>query len=362
MTRTPIPIEEAEEYLLGRLEGAARRRFETRLAQDPALRQLVRELEEGALALALSAPQLRPPREAWTNIQAALTRKSQFEFLGPLLSLHWLSKSWHVAGGVAVAVCLHLAAVHISGLGQKPDQPHWTGQPAETIALVAQPEQTPPTARRNSNPVGSVVAAPELPVGSSAFSRPGIFASAGNVACRENEAAVAPAQALNSSHRRLPHGQRTASVAEARQAGTTNSPNAPVPMVAAAQMPVQVDYVKFSNPVTPASSGVVNLDVGSGLMESTLDPSCAFDGADAHISLFASGDDLIINLDPALLPANLGPLTICMADAAGDVTVVGTVAPGVNPMVIAIQGADLDGSYEYMVIAGSTNVLGCFPP
>ena len=58
------PENEAARYVLGELTAAERREFETRLAQSAELRVLVRELEEGAVALSMVSPRRRPPQEA----------------------------------------------------------------------------------------------------------------------------------------------------------------------------------------------------------------------------------------------------------------------------------------------------------
>jgi hypothetical protein len=361
VTENPIPIEEAEDYLLGRLKRAARSRFEARLGQDAALRRQLRELEEGALALAMSAPQLRPPREAWTNIQAAVTRKQQCGVLGPFLSLHWLANGWQVAGGLAVAVCLHLAAVHLSGAGQKPGQPGRAGQATEKIAMVAPSEKTRQAAMEKQDTAPSVAVARERTTRSPASSMAVAFAPARNEACREKEAAFAPEQEIISNHRRPIHGQRAVSLAKTLPASQTNSPEAQAPNLAAAQPSVQVDYVEFTNPVAMDSTGTVTLYSGIGGEEPTMAPAAPPIASNESISLDAAGNDLIVTIDPATLPANLGPITIWMVDAEGDQTLVGTVNLGVNPVVVDIQNADLGGDYEYTVIAGGTTVLGYFP-
>ena len=48
--------DEAARYLLGELGNVERADFEERLAGSPELRALVRELEEGAVALSMTSP------------------------------------------------------------------------------------------------------------------------------------------------------------------------------------------------------------------------------------------------------------------------------------------------------------------
>lgn len=62
----------AAEYALGTLRGAARRRFERLMRDDPALRALVGAWDARLNPLAESAPPVPPPETVWTRIEARL--------------------------------------------------------------------------------------------------------------------------------------------------------------------------------------------------------------------------------------------------------------------------------------------------
>jgi hypothetical protein len=66
--------DKATDYVLDELPPAERDEFETLLEQSPELRAHVRDLEEGALALATAAPAALPPKNAWTEIQRVIAR------------------------------------------------------------------------------------------------------------------------------------------------------------------------------------------------------------------------------------------------------------------------------------------------
>jgi anti-sigma-K factor RskA len=59
----------AEEYVLGTLQGAARRRFERLLRHDAALRETVQEAARRWNVLVETLPPLQPSAAVWRNIQ-----------------------------------------------------------------------------------------------------------------------------------------------------------------------------------------------------------------------------------------------------------------------------------------------------
>ena len=73
------PEDEAVLYVLGELSAAGRREFEGRLAHSAELRALVRDLEEGAVALSMGLPQRRCPREVWERIEKTVAREERWK-------------------------------------------------------------------------------------------------------------------------------------------------------------------------------------------------------------------------------------------------------------------------------------------
>jgi anti-sigma-K factor RskA len=62
----------AAEYVLGALQGAARRRFESLLPAHPALRKAVTEWERRLNRLAVASPSITPPPEVWRGLEQRL--------------------------------------------------------------------------------------------------------------------------------------------------------------------------------------------------------------------------------------------------------------------------------------------------
>lgn len=108
----------AAEYVLGTLKGGARRRFETHLREDPALRRLVNEWEERLAPMAeFSPPQLAPER-VWLSIERRLglqRRHATWQF--------WRSESlvfWRTLGLASMGCALLLVGVISSSLLDRP--------------------------------------------------------------------------------------------------------------------------------------------------------------------------------------------------------------------------------------------------
>src|SRR5215212_10775878 len=92
-----LPDDEAALYVLGGLSGEDRREFEARLAQSEELRALVRELEEGAVALALAAPRKPAPQQIWTQIEKAVAQETKSTVKFPAFWFGWLRHGWAAA-------------------------------------------------------------------------------------------------------------------------------------------------------------------------------------------------------------------------------------------------------------------------
>src|ERR1700704_5991512 len=97
MPDLPLPEDEAALYVVGELTPAERAGFEARLAQSAELRALVRELEEGAVVLAMAAPRRQPPPLVWQGIEKAVAQESGQKLILPAF---WRN------GWFAAAACL----------------------------------------------------------------------------------------------------------------------------------------------------------------------------------------------------------------------------------------------------------------
>jgi len=95
------PEDEAALYVLGELSGAERREFEGRLALSAELCALVRELEEGTVALSMASPQRRPPGEVWLRIEQEVAGTKRRKIVIPAFWIGWWRNGWGAA-----AACL----------------------------------------------------------------------------------------------------------------------------------------------------------------------------------------------------------------------------------------------------------------
>jgi anti-sigma-K factor RskA len=90
----------AAEYVLGTLQGAARRRFERSLKDDPRLRQLVAQWQERLAPLDEMIEPIKPPARVWRSIEERVRWWSDVPF-------------WRGASIVSAA-CALLLAVYIA--------------------------------------------------------------------------------------------------------------------------------------------------------------------------------------------------------------------------------------------------------
>jgi anti-sigma-K factor RskA len=73
----PLRERLASEYVLGTLRGGARRRFESIMTRDAALRRITRKWQERLLPLAEFAPPVAPDRRVWRAIENRLAGQGQ---------------------------------------------------------------------------------------------------------------------------------------------------------------------------------------------------------------------------------------------------------------------------------------------
>lgn len=103
--------DEAARYVLGEMDTAERRGFESQLERSAELRALVRELEAGMTAAALACPSHRPPPELWQCIERAVAEDARAETVVALEPrTRWLPYAWAAAacvmGGLLLSVWL----------------------------------------------------------------------------------------------------------------------------------------------------------------------------------------------------------------------------------------------------------------
>src|ERR1700742_150173 len=100
----------AAQYVFGGLTAAERRNFEAEMASSTELRSLVRELEEGAVLLANSAPRKRPPAKVWQAIEKEIGVNSNAKKIIPAFWTTWWKYGWAAAAACVVGWLIY--AVH----------------------------------------------------------------------------------------------------------------------------------------------------------------------------------------------------------------------------------------------------------
>jgi len=125
----------AAEYVLGTLQGAARRRMERSLKDDPGMRRLVAAWQERLAPLGETIEPVEPPAQVWRNIQARIqpgARRAGF----------WANlRFWRGASLVSTALAVALA-VYLAILAPGPSAPQTRvvvlagqqGAPAMTVS------------------------------------------------------------------------------------------------------------------------------------------------------------------------------------------------------------------------------------
>src|ERR1041385_7858078 len=136
-------------YLLDRLSAAERREFEARLAESAELRDLLRELEDGAVALTMAVPPCRPPPQVWQRIESAVARERLPESGS---RSHWFR--WWRYGWAAAALCLIAWLVHVLWLGGSANRLELSSQnaPARQDATLAESRDGTITGGQNRAP------------------------------------------------------------------------------------------------------------------------------------------------------------------------------------------------------------------
>src|SRR6266498_2780283 len=92
MSELHLIEDEATLYVLGRLTEAERAEFEAQLAQSAQLRALVRELEEGAVAVAMASPRRRAPQQVWGRIEKAVTQETRLQVISISFWFRWMQR------------------------------------------------------------------------------------------------------------------------------------------------------------------------------------------------------------------------------------------------------------------------------
>jgi len=393
MAEKLMPMDELEDYVFGRLKPAASHQLEKQLIHDPELREQARELEEGVLALAMTAPQLRPPPESWAKIQAGVARERQYRILWLTLP-YWPFHGWPLAGGLAMAVFLYIAAVHVTS-------PEQMATRSNAVTKQINKKNTPPplpeaprvAARESSKAVSNAVTSdkkmPRLTyipaqnavpvknravINTATVQRPGSMSASRQsaalqyagmlelvtLALAEGTGSKSPSSPTNSSATSETPGPQDFQVSQTstnlpgpRSSNSTNSAASQEQAKSANQ--IQVDYVQLPNPAEAVFLSPLGWNMGLGAGWSTTSASAFSFSTSGLVSMYPHGDDLWM-----FAPGGIG-LMVWAEDTEGYPILLGNISSGTNPMVIYIQNAGIGMGVLYEVTATGTNIPATSP-
>jgi len=350
---------------------------------------LVRELEEGAVALSTASPPRRPPPQVWANIDQVLRQENRRGMMLSTFRIGWWRSGW--AAAVASVVGWVIYAVFVSVHHVAP-----TAASRETTAAAAGPE------------VENIAPKPPVPAASNAnvqllrIRTEEINDLRLKIAQLENETGqlsqlVVQQRTLLAESNRIKFYQLTPAAAAGNEAAAAQFSPAlqravfmsigrelgwltvepkPRPGIAPAGHTTvkSVDGVDFvdlrptkneganqspSQPTPPAATSAQQTPVQSETPPSEM--------AAAAIPAFVSGDKLVVALDPATVLAN-STVTFSIPGLTGGTTD-GSFVMGNNPVVVTMPcsaGTAYSGGWFFTIgtapLQGSSNLTQFFVP
>ncbi len=126
----------AAEYVLGTLQGAARKRFETLLVNDAELQHSVAQWQDAMSVLALKLTPVAPPRRVWNRVRAQLFMQNTARSTKNISGESWWSNLtfWRGWGVAATAAAIALSV--LMNTAQPPE-----AKPAYVVVLSNQQAQ-----------------------------------------------------------------------------------------------------------------------------------------------------------------------------------------------------------------------------
>jgi len=388
------PEDEAVLYVLNELTPSGRRDFEARLAQSAELRALVRDLEEGAVAVSLSSPQRRPSPKAWSRIEKAISHENRKKTDLVSLWVRCWRNGWAAAAACLVGWLLYaiLTNRHVAPAAEKSNT-----LPREMAVADSRPSRAQDVATKPSLPVTNAEAQlfqakareiGELRAEIAALKKEMTQMSETLVQQRASlgesnrikfyQLSPASTGGANADARLSPALQRAVFISIGRELGWLPDLTSGAETGGNHSTPVNfggVDFVNFrtehnaNTTVNPAAIANGNANANptvnpnpNAFANSTPAPqpqteSPPTDTPQPTIPAFVSGDNLILAVDPTVVPAN-SYLTFNVT-GANYVTTGGSVAFGDNPMVVTIPlSAGWSSGGGFTVSVGSLTSSG----
>jgi len=390
------PEDEATLYVLGELTAAERREFETRMAKSTELRALVRQLEEGMVALSTGLPRRRPPAEVWSGIEREVCRERRLGVAA------WWKNCWR-NGWAAAALCLMgwlLYAILLNGRNNVKMAAPQSAPPHETVVANTSPatlEHTASLPPRSTNAERQLLQVRAEEISDLRF-------KIAAMAQETNELAqlLAQERARLGETNRIKFYQMTSAFASNGDATTSKLSPAMqramlisigrelgwVPMASkphtgnahAASTIDGIDFVDLRSPNGSTGNQSANQSANQPVNQQPSQPagqpqveSQVTDVTEPSVPAFVSGDKLIVGLDSSVVPPN-SSVTLSLAGTSAGFTPTSYAVTGWNFMVgdnptmvtIPLTVASPDGrlilTVNSFTAAGVSNTAQFFAP
>ncbi len=381
MPDSHLPEDEAARYVMGGFTAAERAEFETRLAQSAELRALVRELEEGTVALAMAAPRKSPPSQVWKNIEQAVAKETKRQKFTALW-FGWWRNGWAVAVLCLMAwLCVtifshitynyHLATTTDSATNSQPQTTVSDPLPVATSTTVTPPQIQTAVANQLLQEKTREAEALRWQVvelsnqmahlSQSVTQQQALLAESNRIKffqmTSEADGGATAAKPLS------PALQQAMFMAMAKQLGwlppntIAADPASKAPGLTASNQ-LNVDFVDL-RPKTNAPSGASQLQNAEPQTQLAAIDTPAATETTTSVAAFTSGDDLVVAVDTNLAPTGT-QLTFYTGTAGQLYQWLGSATLQENPMVVTLSAASAGGMPLTMFSStsfGTTNVF-----
>jgi hypothetical protein len=372
------PEDEAALYVMGMLTPSERREFEEQLAQSSPLRSLVRELEEGAVALSMALPQKRLPQPVWARIEKAVAAEAKRKEAIPAFWANWWKSGWAAAAACLISWLFYALWTSRPGPDVSPSAQASQSRSATTAIAKAPPPKIGGGDRENRN---SADATPELlqqRVQEVARLRRQLVELADRVTSLSES--LTQEQALLGETNRFrfiqltpisndgeavavaplsPAMQRAIFLAMARELGwlppakAASGDETATAFQTGQTNQANVDYLDLR----PGSNGETNAAPSSlqtGAQRSdTPAPSLATNAPGSTIQAFISGTNMFVAIDPLLAPAGS---QVSISTGSNGQQTLGTAMMGSNALVIAVPVGSAYPNGQTLTITTGTSV------
>jgi hypothetical protein len=354
--------DEAVLYLQGQLGAAERREFESRLEQSAELRAMVRELEEGLLALALAAPRREPPAKVWRQIEKSVTPERPGDVIAPSPWRFWLRNGW-----AAAATCLLGWMLYAFWVNRHPMDSSAHGSENIPVVKITSPAAgLPETAGMAPSPMTNVTRRP------AGRPQPGDLARTGEIAAlrrqvQELETQVAHLSRMStqqqaSASSRFTRFQMAPPNANA-PAGPTAPPSPELQRALLLALARELGWLQAPEGGfgQGGSTGVDFVDLpavpGGAHPDQPINPESATNMVAQSEELPATGTvpgftfegNTVFVIPPALVPGGSGPVTVWSGGEA-----LGTFSVGENPVIVTISSSGANDLNMNLVVSHGT--------